>query len=237
MVVMSVISLMSSVVVTSTDKAKAKARDSSRIQLAAQVRNGLELYKSNTGSYPVGFNTAFELASGPLSGYLNIPSSNQKIAEDVDYYSDGTNYELMVDTEQTSHFNQGSGCGSNDYNTYDNGTNSTYCLGTSPSGNLVTSAVTLNISQTFIHSYSEEYGDRYDRAFTWSTTGATYCELVSASDIDPVSGYIGPLPTSGYIIPTWQMDGLDYYEIGLSITIMCRNDNNVSVTKSHLIQP
>jgi len=52
LVVISIIGLLSSVVMASLNTARSKARDSKRIQDMRQIQLALELYKSNTGSYP-----------------------------------------------------------------------------------------------------------------------------------------------------------------------------------------
>jgi len=53
LVVIAIIGLLASVVVASLGSARAKARDSKRIQGLTQVRNALELYRSENGEYPM----------------------------------------------------------------------------------------------------------------------------------------------------------------------------------------
>lgn len=53
LVVIAIISILSSVVLTSLSGARAKARDSARIQYAAEFRRGFELFYSDQGRYPV----------------------------------------------------------------------------------------------------------------------------------------------------------------------------------------
>jgi type II secretion system protein G len=53
LVVISIIGLLSSVVLSSLTSARAKARDSSRIASLVQVRNALEIYRTDFGTYPI----------------------------------------------------------------------------------------------------------------------------------------------------------------------------------------
>lgn len=52
LVVISIISLLSSVIFASLNSARSKARDSARKQTLVQLRNALELYYTDQGSYP-----------------------------------------------------------------------------------------------------------------------------------------------------------------------------------------
>ena len=52
LVVISIISLLSTVVMASLNSARSKGRDSERLQSMRELRNALELYKSDHGSYP-----------------------------------------------------------------------------------------------------------------------------------------------------------------------------------------
>jgi general secretion pathway protein G len=53
LVVISIVSLLSSVVATGLTSARAKARDSKRIQELIQMRNALELYRTDNNDYPL----------------------------------------------------------------------------------------------------------------------------------------------------------------------------------------
>ncbi len=53
LVVISIISLLASVVMASLNSARAKARDTKRMQDLVQMRSALEAYYSDNGSYPV----------------------------------------------------------------------------------------------------------------------------------------------------------------------------------------
>ena len=52
LVVIAIISLLSSIVFAGVSQARSRARDSKRLQDIVQVRNALELYKSDHGRYP-----------------------------------------------------------------------------------------------------------------------------------------------------------------------------------------
>ncbi|OGZ96200.1 MAG: hypothetical protein A3J10_02295 [Candidatus Sungbacteria bacterium RIFCSPLOWO2_02_FULL_54_10] len=54
LVVISIISLLSSVVLTSVNSARAKARDARRIADFKEIQKALELYYDTNGQYPVG---------------------------------------------------------------------------------------------------------------------------------------------------------------------------------------
>lgn len=54
LVVISIISLLSSVVLTSVNSARAKARDARRIADFREIQKALELYYDTNGSYPLG---------------------------------------------------------------------------------------------------------------------------------------------------------------------------------------
>ena len=53
LVVISIIGLLASIVLTSLKSARAKGRDATRLATLEQLRNGIELYNSSNGSYPV----------------------------------------------------------------------------------------------------------------------------------------------------------------------------------------
>lgn len=52
LVVISIISLLSVIIMASLNSARSKGRDSERLQSMRELRNALELYKSDHGSYP-----------------------------------------------------------------------------------------------------------------------------------------------------------------------------------------
>ncbi len=54
LVVISIIGLLSSVVLTSVNSARAKARDARRITDLKQIQTALEFYYDTNGSYPIG---------------------------------------------------------------------------------------------------------------------------------------------------------------------------------------
>ena len=53
LVVISIISFLSTIVLTSVNTARAKARDVQRLSDMKQLQNALELYRNTNGSYPV----------------------------------------------------------------------------------------------------------------------------------------------------------------------------------------
>lgn len=57
LVVVAIISLLSSIVLSSLNSARAKARDARRLSDLHQIRNALELYFDDKGSYPEQYNT------------------------------------------------------------------------------------------------------------------------------------------------------------------------------------
>ena len=57
LVVIAIISLLSSIVIGSLNQARARARDSKRVQDLVQMRTALELYYHQHGNYPNYFNT------------------------------------------------------------------------------------------------------------------------------------------------------------------------------------
>lgn len=52
LVVVAIISLLSSIVIGGVSQARAKARDKVLLQTALQLRNALELYRTDNGNYP-----------------------------------------------------------------------------------------------------------------------------------------------------------------------------------------
>jgi len=115
LVVIAIISLLSSVVLSSLNSARAKARDAKRKQDMIQIRNALEMYRSDFGVYPMASPGAWGgVATGPC-GPGNSPTYIAGIvptymdALPVDpsnpasnscggylYNSDGTNYKLLT---------------------------------------------------------------------------------------------------------------------------------------------
>ena len=53
LVVISIIALLSSVLLTSFQEARAKARDAERLREVKEIQNALELYKAQNGQYPI----------------------------------------------------------------------------------------------------------------------------------------------------------------------------------------
>jgi prepilin-type N-terminal cleavage/methylation domain-containing protein len=72
LVVISIIGLLSSIVLVALNGARAKGRDSARVQGIVQVRNALELYYATNNSYPTGPGNIFTDGSG---NQINITSA------------------------------------------------------------------------------------------------------------------------------------------------------------------
>lgn len=125
LVVISIIGLLSSIVYASFETARQQSRDKTRMAALKEMQLGIELYKAQTGSYPlagcVGSVTDF---SGPgprsLAGYVEcpvyvvglVPSYVPSLATDPKfetvtdkgfyYRSDGLSYKLMtLDSAET----------------------------------------------------------------------------------------------------------------------------------------
>lgn len=63
LVVIAVLSLLSSIIIGSLNQARAKSRDSKRVQDLLQVRNALELYRADHGRYPPTFDSPVEVTN------------------------------------------------------------------------------------------------------------------------------------------------------------------------------
>lgn len=113
LVVVAIIGLLSSVVLASLDSARKKGRDARRKQDAVQIRNALELYKSDFGSYPLaspgvwGGVTTGGCGPGNSTTYIAglVPTYISVLPRDPNatgnctgylYNSDGTNYKLLI---------------------------------------------------------------------------------------------------------------------------------------------
>ena len=64
LVVIAIISLLSSIVLTSLQGARVKARDSKRVQDLIQLRNAIELYRAANDRYPSGVDASTDLSQG-----------------------------------------------------------------------------------------------------------------------------------------------------------------------------
>ncbi len=119
LVVIAIIGILASVILVSLNSARAKARDSLRIQEANQLQTALAAYYTDNGSYPLAYppgtyggvnagvcSTANGTTSGPTA-YINGLTPNYIATLPVDpnpggnctgflYGSDGTNYKLLI---------------------------------------------------------------------------------------------------------------------------------------------
>jgi prepilin-type N-terminal cleavage/methylation domain-containing protein len=87
LVVIAIIGVLSAVVMTSLNAARAKARDASRMQAVHEIQNALQLYYTDTGSYPI---AALPVTIETLSSSL-VPTYIKDIAVDENNVS-GTMY-------------------------------------------------------------------------------------------------------------------------------------------------
>ncbi|MES3032308.1 MAG: type II secretion system protein [Patescibacteria group bacterium] len=112
LVVIAIISLLSSVVLTATKSARAKARDSGRMQAMLQLRNAIELYNTSNGYYPFrtesvvayisSWGNAYatngnDLVPGLIPTYIKVFPSNPPVPTDwafVYYSNSGRDYFL-----------------------------------------------------------------------------------------------------------------------------------------------
>lgn len=114
LVVISIISLLSSIVLTSVNNARAKARDARRLTDVKQIQTALELYYDTNGRYPialayVGGSTDEEwsrLLQPALAPYLSVLPKEQSRGLLYLYSSTnaGQKYGLMVSMEHPSNF-------------------------------------------------------------------------------------------------------------------------------------
>jgi type II secretion system protein G len=76
LVVISIISLLSSVVLSSLNDARAKARDARRMSDIKQIQNALEMYRNDKGEYPIlSVSTAGTADTGSETRWLSLQSS------------------------------------------------------------------------------------------------------------------------------------------------------------------
>ena len=114
LVVISIISLLSSIVLSSLNSARAKTRDIQRRVSLKQLQIALELYYDSNNSYPLAadwygpfsmHNSTFVQSSGPQGWIPNLaptyikqlPSDPKSLGTDTGYhyYSNGTDYKLL----------------------------------------------------------------------------------------------------------------------------------------------
>ena len=109
LVVISIISLLSSIVLSSVNTARARARDTQRIMIIKQLQNALELYRSDKGLYPDGYGVDIKTGTtfaDTLKSYIpSIP--NDPTNDGWQYAVIGTSktaYELAVHFEDTAKY-------------------------------------------------------------------------------------------------------------------------------------
>ena len=122
LVVVAIIGLLSSVVLSSLNSARVKARDTKRKEDMTQLRNALELYYSVNGSYPSSSGAwrgiaapygAFGTGStgyipGLVPNYISIlPIDPKGTLDGYLYLSDGVNYKLLSHQSPESYSSSG----------------------------------------------------------------------------------------------------------------------------------
>ncbi len=76
LVVVAIIALLSSIIFASVNKARANARDKTRLQSMVALRNALELYFTKNGHYPVTNGTIFTSDSDTQGNFDNSQLTN-----------------------------------------------------------------------------------------------------------------------------------------------------------------
>lgn len=118
LVVVAIIAILSSLILVSVDTIKTKSRDSRRMSDIGEIRNGLNLYFTDTNSFPIyssGINIVGTDAFSVLletGGYMKeVPSDPISPIQDYRYTSNstGTNFTISFCLEGTSIplYNQG----------------------------------------------------------------------------------------------------------------------------------
>lgn len=81
LVVVSIIALLSSVLLTSFQEARAKARDAERLREVKEIQNALELYRAQYGLYPISVGwwrssnpTEWDTLKNVLASYISLPN-------------------------------------------------------------------------------------------------------------------------------------------------------------------
>ncbi len=97
LVVISIIALLSSIVLTSLGTAKAKAQDSARVQTLIQVRNAMELFRSDHDRYPLGpSDDGSDITK--LGTYINfsVPQFQEMLSQNIISYGLLNSEEYML---------------------------------------------------------------------------------------------------------------------------------------------
>ncbi|MEK7585990.1 MAG: type II secretion system protein [Patescibacteria group bacterium] len=114
LVVVSIISFLSSVIFSTLNNARVKARDSARIQDMHQMQLALELYRSANGTYPVGgwlysYDASWNTLQTALTPYMKtLPKDPKNSAIDpwwtgnytyAYYFGGASSYDLVTQLE------------------------------------------------------------------------------------------------------------------------------------------
>lgn len=233
LVVISIIGLLSSVVLAALGGARAKGRDSSRIQTVGEIKNALELYYADNKVYPTGIkNVSGLVGSGaPLNNYLKSLAPNFSIsgaATFPSYYSDGNNYEIFVPTETGGAFSKNVGCHQDDFDAF-NLVTSKYCYGNNPPTPLFAEEVS---GQTLTLEISGSVSPEGVRGFTW-TSNADQCFITGS--VPPEAAYEGNEGERDPIGSLFPDTGYESY----IVSMQCTSDNpSISpVSDSETVSP
>lgn len=129
LVVIAIIGILSAVVLASLNTARAKARDTSRIQALKEVQKALEMYYADNGAYPLAVSHQGTQSSGSCYGSLGndaipglVPNYISTLPQEVQFPALGA----------SSCFLYRSGSGGNEYKFMAHGTMETCAPGSCP---------------------------------------------------------------------------------------------------------
>lgn len=227
LVVITIIGVLSSVVLVSLNSARAKSRDSARIQATTQFRNALELYYSDNKSYPLASGSPLEnVRSNNLSTYLkSLPTNLFTSSYSSTYYGTANNYSIVSKMETASGAAKNSGCNASDYSTLSN----SYCLGNNPSSPIVVAAGAQTIT---VKINGVQYADgatvhlgidqgTTEFSYYWSYSGGGMCDVSSGSGNFESSEF-----STGTISVPLELNGVRGIEDNDTINIICTNTTN-----------
>jgi prepilin-type N-terminal cleavage/methylation domain-containing protein len=197
LVVISIIGLLSSVVLVSLSNARAKGRDTARVQTLGQIRNALELYYAKNNSYPIGSGETIEaIVQDDLNEFISVVPNNLSNENDSNYIGSQSNYQLMILTETGGSFARNNGCDEDTYESY-NSSNSgmMYCLGNygSTSGGGGGDNNNNNNDNLALSLYKVTQGNSFGPG--WTLSGFSQIDGLSCSVISALSDEGDPVLT------------------------------------------
>ncbi len=108
LIVVAIIGILASVVLIGLGPLQRQGRDARRISDMKQVQAGLELYFTKNGAYPVStdwlafWSTLVSTLKGDDIGISNVPSDPNDPAKTYHYLSNGNQYVLGADLDDTN---------------------------------------------------------------------------------------------------------------------------------------